>query len=129
MTKRKRKVNNDYSFIMKIITVILIVYCISLIYPMIWALITSLKGTLDYLSNPIGLPKKLEFENYLTAYKYFYVTVDVDGSTKYIYLEQMIFNSLLYSVGGAFFSTFTAAVTAYATSRFKLSSAKSFIGL
>lgn len=120
----KRKVNSDYSFIMKIVTVVLILYCISLIYPLVWALMTSFKETLDYLNNPIGFPARLAVENYAMAYKYFYVTVEVGSNIKYIYLEEMILNSLLYSIGGAFFATFSAAITAYAASRFKFKFSK-----
>lgn len=115
----KKKKNTDYTIIMKIITIVLILYCISLVYPLIWALITSLKGTLDYLSNPIGLPTVFETDNYLLALKHFYVIIDVGDGFRYVYIEEMVWNSLFYAIGGAFFSTFTAAVTAYVTSRFK----------
>src|SRR5690554_7042620 len=113
MQIKKRKINTDYSIIMKIITVILVLYAVSLIYPLFWALITSLKGTLDYLSNPIGLPTVFETNNYVLALRHFYVIVEVGDSIRYVYIEEMLWNSLLYSVGGAFFSTFTAAITAY----------------
>lgn len=103
---------------MKIVTVVLVLYSISLIYPMIWAFITSFKGTLDYISNPIGLPKVFEFNNYLLAYQHFYINVEVGAESKYIYIEEMIFNSLLFSLGSAFFATFTSTVTAYTTARF-----------
>ena len=119
MKNKKTKINNNYTLAMKIITVILILYSISLIYPMLWAIITSLKGTLDYLGNPIGLPKVYEFNNYVTALRHFYVIVESGATMRYVYIEEMVWNSLFYSIGSAFFSTFTAAITAYATSRFK----------
>jgi ABC-type glycerol-3-phosphate transport system permease component len=118
MTKHKRKLNRDYALIMKVVTVILVLYCASLIYPMIWALMTSFKGTLDYISNPLGFPKVFEFNNYLLAYQHFYINIEVGANQKYIYIEEMIFNSMLYALGSAFFATLTSTITAYTTARF-----------
>ena len=114
----RRASRKEYSFGIIIVMAILFLYAISLIVPMVWALLTSLKGTLDYIENPLGLPKSYEFKNYLTAYQYFFVSIDQGGHTKFIYIEEMVLNSLLYAVGSAFFATLITCVAAYATSRF-----------
>ena len=113
-----KKMFKKYSLLTIVILVILVGYTVSLIYPLLWGFITSFKGTLDYISNPIGFPSRFAYENYLTAYQYFYLTIENGANTEYIYIEEMIMNSLLYAVGGAFFATFTAAITAYATARY-----------
>lgn len=113
-----KKIMKNYSLITTIILIVLSLYTISLIYPMIWALMTSFKGTLEYITNPIGFPRVFEFNNYILAYQYFYVTIEKGSEIQYVYIEQMILNSLFYAVGSAFFATFTSALVAYMTARF-----------
>ncbi len=40
---------------------VLFLYAISLALPLIWSLLTSFKGRIDYRLNPVGFPKKWEF--------------------------------------------------------------------
>jgi len=117
--KNKHKQKKSYSLGIILVMIILWLYVISLIIPMFWAVLTSFKDILDYIENPLGIPNQFKFENYITAYQYFFVAVDDGGNTKYIYIEEMLLNSLLYAVGAAFFSTLATAVVAYVTSRFK----------
>ena len=42
---------------------IMVVFCITLIVPVVWALITSFKSNLDFIRNPFGLPKEWRFDN------------------------------------------------------------------
>ena len=97
---------------------VLILYVISLCIPLVWAFVTAFKSNLDYLENPLWLPQKWFFKNILTAVNNFTVTVNKKGSMAPVYIEEMLLNSLLYALGGAFISTFTCTVTAYATARF-----------
>lgn len=109
---------NKHTLGVIIITIILMLYVFSLFLPLFWGIITSLKDSLDYINNPLGFPNKWEFNNYKTAIKYFYVPVEIKGQEKIVYIGEMFLNSLLYSVGGAFISTFVTCIVAYATARF-----------
>lgn len=114
-----RKIHKkEYTVGSLLIMAILVVYVASLIVPMFWALLTSLKGILDYIENPLGFPKVFEFNNYFTAYQYFFVAIDKGGETTYVYIEEMLFNSLLYAVGASFFGTLATTMVAYVTARF-----------
>ena len=51
-----------------IVTVIFILYTISMIYPFVWAFLMSLKGKLEYFQNSYSLPKQWLFSNYKLAF-------------------------------------------------------------
>ena len=100
-----------------VLLVILIIYSLSLIIPMIWAIYTSLKDPFDYTFDKIW-PSKLEmmtWDNYLAAYEAF--KWPIEGG-QYVYFGRMMFNSVVYAVGSALVQTAIICVTAYATSRF-----------
>lgn len=40
--------------------ILMLVYSLSLLIPMLWTLLSSVKGRLDFYNNPFGLPKCLE---------------------------------------------------------------------
>lgn len=44
--------------------IIMAVYAVSLIYPIVWVLFSSLKDTYDYTLRPFSLPDIWFFENY-----------------------------------------------------------------
>ena len=82
-----------------VIFTILLLYVVSLVVPLIWALLTSLKGKLEFYSNPFGLPKKWLWKNYVTAVKNFTSPYNKGGVVRTVYIGEMLKNSLIYSVG------------------------------
>lgn len=102
-----------------IVLVVLIVYMISLILPMVWALYTSVKGVIDFQIDSIFPMLPLDFEPYVKAFNSFVMLVDDGkGGTMNVAFEGMMFNSLFYSLGCALIQTSVICVTAYTTSRF-----------
>ena len=97
---------------------ILIVYSISLFVPMLWSLITSLKSKYDFRSNIFGLPKEWMWENYITAFIAYKHKVGIGPTARIVYLEEMLLNSLLYSVGCAVIQAFVTCLVAYTTQKF-----------
>ena len=127
-TKAKKTTFNPLAVI---IVVLLSVYMLTMVTLLSWTLITTLKSWAEYemydnggdrLGNMLWLPKTgLEFKNYVTAYKHFYVEVEVAATgdyVKYNIFKQFI-NSLLYSLGCATTMTLTSMLMGYATARFK----------
>ena len=113
--------------------VILIAYVISMLIPVFWTLMTSFKSLEEYnygdifativKPNKLGFPKKLTFENYVTAYSHFNIEVEIEYEglaykVKYGILGQFL-NSLKYAVGCGITTTFTSLVMGYAVARFK----------
>ena len=96
--------------------IVLILFALSFLLPMLWAVLTSLKSNFDYMLNPFGFPDKLEFSNYVTAFEYFNIEKpDGTGTTNLI---GMFGYSLLYSVGSAIIATLIPCLTAYVTAKF-----------
>lgn len=114
----KKRANKRINVLTIVTLAVLILYVISLCIPLVWAFVTSYKSNLDYLENPLWLPQKWFFKNIWTAINNFTVTVNKNDTMTQIYIEEMLLNSLLYAVGGAFFSTFTCTIVAYATAKF-----------
>lgn len=102
-----------------VILAFLIFYFITLFLPMIWAIYTSLKDSMDFIMDPVWPTASFSFENYIQAFNQFFIKVsDGAGGVKSVYFEGMMLNSVIYSVGSAFIQTAIICVTAYATSRF-----------
>ncbi len=98
----------------------LIIYLFALVIPFVWGVITSFKSALDFRDNMFGLPKKWEFSNYVTVFDSLKTefTDPQAGIRKTFYFEQMLFNSLAYSLISAFVATLTTYIVAYAVNHY-----------
>ena len=117
--KRKNKTKENNSFIVKICLVLfslfLFLYCVSLLLPLIWMLITSLKDEINYTIDNIGLPEKYRFRNFVDVLtKYLHVDI---GNMRYG-VDTMFFNSIILTTGTSFMVVFTTLLSAYALARF-----------
>ena len=74
---------------------ILLIYCVSLIWPLVWAVLTSVKEQYDFLYNPLGLPKEFAFENFGTVLEKFEVNAIVDGVQEKHGIFRMLVDTLL----------------------------------
>lgn len=101
-----------------VLLIILIVYSLILIFPLLWGVWTSFKGNLNYSDDKLWLPTKWVFDNYTNAWKYFYIPIVRETTQEKVYLEKMLLNTVLYSLGSAFFSTFVPFLVAYLTAMF-----------
>ena len=118
---RKSKNKNIYAtVIFTVLFVLLFFYALSLLMPMVWALITTFKTPDEYLLDPLGLPAVWQISNYAPAFKHFYIEVFNPGQpTRYFMIWDMFVYSLLYSLGCAFFATLVPCVAAYMVARYK----------
>ncbi len=99
--------------------IVLIAYTLSLIIPLFWALITSLKDNLnDFRLNIIGLPKKWMWSNYTFVLQNFYEDVPSADGNRSVTLAEMFLNTILYSLGCSFFNTLVPCLTAYMCAKF-----------
>lgn len=120
MVKRKT-LNSAFAIIFFII---LILYTISLIVPILWTFLVSLKGKLEYVSSQyemslfFGLPKKWQFVNYVDVFNALYVTVN---GIRGVYLPELFLNGFLYAFVSAVIMVFTNGVVAYVVAKYKCS--------
>lgn len=117
--EKKTKMSRKMDAFEIVLYVIVTIYCLSMIYVLLFGLINSLKDATDYeWNNPFGLPSKefgWHFDNYakvLTEFKVFTL-----GGNE-VYLMQMFFNSLFYAVFMSLFCMATQIITAYAIAKY-----------
>ena len=110
--KTKRKVNIP----LIIASIIIGLYGVSLLLPLGWGLIMSLKKPLDYYVDMLSFPKPLQFKNYLQAFK----ELDAEGTG----LGVMIWNSLWFSLGGTIATVLTSMIAGYVCANYKFAFCK-----
>ncbi|MBQ2986626.1 MAG: carbohydrate ABC transporter permease [Tyzzerella sp.] len=109
---------NKISILNILLFAILAIYSISMIFPMFWALITSVKEQYDFLDNVLGLPVKVITENFATVIKYFEVPAQQGDVQVFHGFWQMFLNTILYVGGCSLTATLIPCITAYATAKF-----------
>lgn len=101
-----------------LIGTVILLYCLSLLVPLVWMLYSSFKDEVDFAYNAFSLPKKQfgwHFENYAIILQKLKVTSD----NGYVYgLWDMFLNSAVYSLITPLVSVFWMTVVAYTMSRF-----------
>lgn len=122
MNKVKKFFQKKQISVFSIISFIfLFAYAISLIFPLLWSLMTSFKDYYnDYLVNSFGWPKKFVFENYITIFQHFIAPMETaDGLEVEVGMGVMLLNSIWYSLGTAIVSTITSFLVGYVVARFR----------
>lgn len=94
-------------------------YTISLIIPLAWGMLSSVKDSWEFDDSSIAFPKIILFENYKVAIQAFSTKVDSLTGPKTISFFQMITNTLLYAFGSAFMVTLIPCLTSYIVAKFK----------
>lgn len=101
---------------------------ISLVYPLVWSLLTSFKSPAEYRINITGLPEEWIW-NYSFVFEKFTVRVWTGKTMLNVGVWQMLLNSLLYSVGSAVCAAFIPCIAAYACAKFKYKTSKIFFNI
>lgn len=108
-----------FSSLLLIIFIVLVVYSLSLLYPIFWGIVQSVKKVDEFRLNILGFPKMgFTFENFTLVIEKFKVPASAGGPSSDQGLLQLIWNTLLYVVGCSFFATFIPCITAYVTAKF-----------
>ena len=106
------------SKILIFVGILLFLYALSLTALMIWGAYTSLKAPIDYRIDMLGLPPTWKFSNYPTVVEFFYVLDKSVTPNRKVYILEMIFNSVMYSLGSALLQATVQFIMAYLASRF-----------
>lgn len=119
MTKKSGAGRGRTSPIFVVLFIFLAIYSLILIGLLVWAMISAFKTPRDFQTNPVGLPEKI-VNNFAEAIKLYKIQVGgVKGRPRYAMFPQMLYNSVLYSVGCALFNTIVICLTAYCCARYK----------
>ena len=108
---RKGKKKAGFSACRIIVFILLAIYAFTLIYAMLWAVLSSLKTQTEFSTNLVGLPKDWQFGNYLQAFQ----SVQAGGHNMF----EMFFNSLWYSCGGAALGVIASSMVAYVVAKYE----------
>lgn len=98
--------------------IVMCLFTITLIVPVIWAIVTSFKSNLDFIRNPFGLPEKWHFENFITVFEKMYISLDMETGSRPVYLPELFMNSFLWSIANAFTTVFSRCVVAYVVAKY-----------
>lgn len=107
------------SSLMVVMGIFLSIYALSIVAPLIWALISSLRNNSDFTDNMFGLPNPVTVINYLYAYVHFSATVTNELGSHVVRFPELLGNTLLYAFGCALVQTVTPYIMAYLVARYK----------
>lgn len=113
--RKKSILRSPFAFIL---FTTLVIYCVILLIPMLWAFFSSIKSYGEFRQNPLFIPSghiwKWEWSNYYKAFNYFYLIIPTSsGEQEVIYLERMLFNSIIFAGLSALVANFTRMFMAY----------------
>lgn len=117
MRKRKDGLKITSDIIKTLLIVILVIYCISLLIPILWMIYTSFKGNIEYLLDSFRLPKEWKFENYAKIWKLLN-NLSVGSKTTYN-VWQLIGTSFLWAGGNSLLSIALSTGCAYVLARYR----------
>ena len=101
-----------------IICAVLIVYVISFVLPLGWGFLTAFKTNRNFIEKPLGFPNPIEFSNFGEVVMKLSIEIPVKDGTKEVFFENMLLNSVIFSFGLAFVSTFVPMVVSYAVAKY-----------
>lgn len=116
--KSKLQRREDRSPLLSVVGIVLFLYFLLIVFFLFWAVISSLKGNLDFKNNVFGWPKKWLFSNYETVFNNFYIQIQTSNGLRNVYMAEMFGNSILYTLGCSFAATLIPCIMGYLTSRF-----------
>lgn len=102
--------------IVKVLVItLLVLYCITLLLPLIWMFYTSFKGNVEYLLDTFRLPEKWYFTNYADVWNMLEIKID----SRHTYnIVSMLATSFLWAGGNALLSVLLTTMMAYIVSRY-----------
>ena len=125
MKMNRKHLKNRLSVLTVVMLVVLILYCAVLLGMLLWAALTALKEPFAFNRNKVGLPNPWYFKNIPYVLK----NAEIRKEQGVVPFGEIVWNSVLYSVGCAFINTLVTAVVAYACAKYKCAFSKFIYGL
>lgn len=98
--------------------ILLLVQSLTVIFALYWMFSTSLKSQINFGIDNIGLPDPFRFDNYQKAFRFLSVQIKEAGGYREIFLPELLWNSLLFTVGHTVISIASHAIAAYVLAKF-----------
>ncbi len=103
--RKNRVEEKSLTITRNIVRIFLIIWTVLIIFPLLWALVSSLKTNLEFSMNAWTLPEKLQWANYKKAW---------EGAS----FSKYFLNSLFLSAGTVVLSILMTATSAYVVGKF-----------
>lgn len=112
--------NGKWSIFRVVMLAILSVYSLTVVFLIMWVLLSSFKSKIDFNFNALGWPEKFYFENYINIFRELSVPITVPGvGQRHMLLPELFLYSLLYSLGCTAVSIIAKAMVAYVVAKYK----------
>ena len=99
---------------------LLTIYSITIVFLIVWVLMSALKDKTDFTLNPLHFPEKLYFSNFKNIFKDLYVPLTIRGVGQYkIYLIELFLYSFIYSIGCTLVHIIAKASVAYVIAKYR----------
>ena len=131
--KFNKPAKKSFGWLQIVLLAVLCIYTLILITLFVWAIGFSMKGMNEFTNDYFGsgkhaldvgafaIAKSWTFENYIYAWNELSIEI---GNAQKVGVIEMYWNSILYSVGTAFFTTLVPCLTAYLCAKFNYAFSK-----
>ncbi len=102
-----------------VIFIFLTLFSISLVLPLLWALMTAGKSVMEYTLNPFGWPSSYDFSNFAKAWQKLYVVVLTPKGMVRYGVDAMFLNTMILSTLPNILTVFFTASMAYILAKYK----------
>lgn len=99
-------------------TTLILTYAMTLIIPLVWALLSSVKGRFDFFDNPLGIPETWKFSNFTAAFEEIHVEITTKQGIRPVYLIEMFWWSIAFAVGSMIVMQLSRCCCAYVCAKF-----------
>jgi ABC-type glycerol-3-phosphate transport system permease component len=110
MFKKYKKLSKQEKISRVILTIVFGTYTSSFFYTFYWAISSSLKSNIEFLTDKLGIPSILRFDNFLKAFS----LLEYGGNNMF----SMIFNSVWLTVFATTITVFVTSMTAYVVAKY-----------
>lgn len=111
---KAKNVKSKLSPLTIVMLVVLVLYSAFLLAMLLWAVLTALKKPLRFLNNTVGLPNPWYFGNVPYVLK----NAEIIKEQGVVPFYEIVWNSVLYSVGCSIINTLVTCIVAYLCARY-----------
>lgn len=114
----KNRIKKDNQIFGWISAGVLTLYTVSLLVPLLWAILNSLKGRLDFRDDPFGWPEKFLWSNYVDVFRLMSLTVEDGLATRTVGVAEMFLYTIIYAAGSTLVSMVVHCTAAYISAKY-----------
>ncbi len=119
MAKKSTLKKSKFTPLNTCIFIVLVVYALTMVLLISWALMTSFKSQSEFRLNIVGFPEDPVWNFSFVFEKFEFPVKDAVIGTKYVGVGQMFLNTILYAGGCAITQTLTPCIVAYCCARYR----------